>query len=862
MLWRELLDCPVKCAQQTAQIFRRHFTGLLLSDGEPAFAVRDECFAKEIGMIRRNFIKSGMLTVTLAGAAGPVLSFMSDDRYIQTAGLLRDRMFRKRRIPRDVKEVVPGFLWWDAADFADYGGWALDTQFAAFMGSSYLIAHGTSAPVKDAVASCRVKTPGRYRLWVRSKNWIPEHSPGTFKVAVNGEAARGLFGTQSADGWSWQDGGEFELSAGLCTLALQDQTGFFGRCSSLILTRDLNFRPASNIDSFQKERLTLMGLPEQPSALGDYDVVVVGAGAAGCCAAIAAARTGARTLLVNDRPVLGGNSSEEIGVPINGAADHHKEFYSREGGIVEEAVQLCHANGWWHLMSRAFRLLTDAEPNLTVVNNSRVVGVRKQGDSIQSVELLDVLEGTRSVAEGLVFVDSTGDGWLGHFAGADWRQGNEARSEFGEDLAPEQSNNLSMSGCLRAPVKDYTRAIFYQSIKRDGAVPFKKPSWVYTFDSDWVRVRGSFGKFTNSLQGGTWWLEHRNSVDDFNFPEEARDELIRINVSFWNYLKNNWENRHLASDYGLDYVPFTNGRRESRRLEGDYVLNQNDLQKPVAFADAIGHCGWPMDIHAIDGIFDLRGPFFPGLGNSNEACHVPFGAQVPFRSLYSRNVDNLLMAGRNISVSRLALGSVRIQGTCSVTGQAAGTGAALCAKYELSPRDLCTSRMEELQQNLLRDDQFIPGVKNRDPADLALSADVTASSVDKPDCAPQNVINGLTRPLDGQENRWVSSAEESVPQWVMLEWDAPHNISHVQCVFDTNMKPNAWHSGPRPATCAKDYRIECRVDGVWKTAVSEQGNYRRLRRHTFPALSADAVRLTVLANNNSRCARVFEVRVY
>ena len=813
-------------------------------------------------MIRRDFIKTGMLTVSLAGVSGPVLSFMPDDRYGRASGLPHDRAFRKRRVPRQVEEAVPGYLFWDAADFADYGGWALDTQFVAFMGSSYLIAHGTSAPVKDAVTSCEIKRPGRYRLWVRCKNWIPEHSPGVFRVSVNGKQSEVPFGAQSEEGWVWVDGGAFDLPAGQCALALKDQTGFFGRCSSLILTRELGFKPASEVAAFEKERLKLMGLPDRPRDLGCYDVVVVGAGSAGCCAAIAAARNGVRTLLVNDRPVLGGNSSEEIGVPINGAADHQKDFYSREGGIVEEAVQVCHANGWWHPMSRVFQELVDAEPNLKVVNNSRVVGVEKRGASICSVELLDVLEGTRGIANGLVFVDSTGDGWLGHFAGADWRQGNEARSEFNEPLAPENANNLSMSGCLRAPVKDYTRAIFYQSTKRDRPVSFATPSWVYSFDSEWRRTRGNFGQFSEPLQEGTWWVEHRNTVDDFNFPEEARDELIRINFSFWNYLKNDWVNRHLAAEYELDYVPFTNGRRESRRLEGDYVLNQNDLQKPAVFNDAIGHCGWPMDIHAMDGIFDLRGTFFPGLGNDKKSSEVPFGAQVPFRSLYSRNIRNLLMAGRNISVSRLALGSVRIQGTCAVTGQAAGTGAALCAKYQLSPRELYRTRMDEFQQILLRDDQFIPGVKNRDSKDLALCAEVTASSIDRPGCSPENVVNGVTRPLDGGENMWMSSSKESVPQWVMLQWEEPREISSVQCVFDTNLKPNAWHAGPRPAACAKDFRIECRVDGTWKTVVSEQGNFKRLRRHTFSAVNADAVRLTVLSNNKYRCARVFEIRAY
>jgi len=419
-----------------------------------------------------------------------------------------------------------------------------------------------------------------------------------------------------------------------------------------------------------------------------------------------------------------------------------------------------------------------------------------------------------------------------------------------------------MSGCLRAPSENYTRAIFYQSVKKTCPVPFEKPSWVYPFDSDWKRIRGNFGQFSKSLQGGTWWVEHRNTVDDFNFPEEARDELIQINFSFWNYLKNEWKNHHLAADYELDYVPFINGRRESHRLEGDYVLNQNDLQDPTVFPDAIGHCGWPLDLHAIDGIFDTRGSFFPGLKNGKETSQVPFGAQVPFRSLYSKNVDNLLMAGRAVSVSRLAFGSVRIQGTCAVTGQAAGTGAALCAKYGESPRALFQTHIKELQQILLRDDQFIPGLKNLDSADLARRANASASSVEKIDCGPENVVNGLTRPLDGRSNMRMSSSKTGGPQWIKLEWNEPKDISTVQCVFDTNLQMNAWHSGPIPKTCAKDYRIDCRVDGVWKSVVFEQNNVKRLCRYSFPMVRADALRLTVLANNGFHCSRVFEIRAY
>jgi len=813
---------------------------------------------------RRDFIKKGTLAVTLAGAAGPVLSFLPEDRHLHAAGLPKKRAFRKSAKPRKVTEMVSGLLWWDAADFEEYGGWALDTQFVAFMGSSYLIAHGTSEPVEDAVTSVQINTPGRYRLWVRSRNWVPEHSPGQFKASVGGTDSNESFGAQSKSGWSWQDGGVVELPTGRCELRLKDQTGFFSRCSSLILSRDLDYRPPAELDAFKAERARLIGIPAQAKNFGGYDVVVVGAGPAGTCAAIAAAREGARTLLISDRPVLGGNASEEIQVPVNGAADHlSKEgCTARESGLIEEAVRICHANGWWHNMTRAFKVLVDAEPNLQLVKNSRVTGVQMNGSSIRSVEWENTLDGLRGTASAPVYIDATGDGWIGYFAGAARRIGNEARSEFNESLAPEKANDLSMSGCLRAPHEGYSRGMFYRSIERRKPVPFKRPGWVYTFDDEWRRTRGNWGQFSNALQNGTWWMEHCNTIDDFNYPEEARDELIRIYFSIWNYLKNDWHNKHLAADFELDYVPFANGRRESYRLEGDHIMTQNDLQKPEAFPDAIGHCGWPMDIHAPGGVFDTQGTFFPGLGNNNPGSHVPFGSQIPFRSLYSRNIDNLLMAGRNISVSRLALGSVRIEGTCAVTGQAAGTGAALCAKYELTPRELYRTRMNELQQTLLKNDQFIPDVKNLDPEDLARRATVSASSVEPGGYDPENILNGWTRQLGVNQNIWWSSSQQNVPQWIRLDFPQAVFIRTVQCTFDTNLRPNAWHSGQNPSTCVREYRIECRVDGEWIPVVFEKDNFLRLRRHSFSPVTADAVRLTVLRTNGIRCARVFEMRVY
>jgi hypothetical protein len=409
---------------------------------------------------------------------------------------------------------------------------------------------------------------------------------------------------------------------------------------------------------------------------------------------------------------------------------------------------------------------------------------------------------------------------------------------------------------------EYTRCFFYQSTEHESPRPFERQPWFYTFDEAWRQKRGNFGKFTKELQSGTWWLEYRGSVDDLWLPEEARDELIRINFSFWNYLKNDWKNRHLAENFELDYVPFMNGKRESRRLMGDHVLTQTDLQQPVVFPDAVAHTGWPVDLHALEGIFDLKGPAFVPGGNEGGQSRVPLGAQIPFRSLYSRNVSNLLMAGRCLSATHLAMGSVRVEGPCCVTGQVAGTGAALAVRRGTIPRRLCADAMPELQQILLKNDIYIPGVRGDDPLNLARAAEVSCSSFNSPDTLPENVLNGWTRPLDGKNNMWMSSAQQNVPQWIQLDFKKPVQCNTVYCIFDTDLNPNAWDSGAIPKNCAKDYRLECRINGTWTAVAEVRNNVQRFCPHRFPDVKTDAVRLTVLATNGIRCARLFEIRVY
>lgn len=607
------------------------------------------------------------------------------------------------------KMVRDGFLWIEAEDFRDYGGWRLDTQFVHLMGSAYLIAAGVGQPVADARTDVDLPKAGRWRLWVRAKNWIKEHSPGQFNVSLGAQRSAVAFGAAPRQEWIWQSGGEFDLPKGRLRLTLHDRTGYFGRCDALLLTTDLGYQPLEKVETLTLERARLTGLSLDPADEGQYDVVVVGAGAAGCCAALASARLGASTALVQDRPVLGGNSSIELGVPINGAGSAHAN--ARESGIIEEAGRIKARYGF-RKMSEPFRILAEQEKNLHVFLNRRVIGAEMASPGkIAGVKAVDTLSGAMSTWRGKTFIDCTGDGWLGYYAGARYRLGRESRDEFQESLAPAKADAITMSGCLMGDL-----ALSYRAQSAGRPVRYEPPPWAAKLPPP-----EEFKRRIRGFAGGEWWLEHEGTIDDLWDAEGARDELVRISFGYWDYIKNHWPERRHAADYALVWVPVTNGKREARRLVGDYLLNQNDVQAARMFPDRIAHGGWPLDVHHPKGIYSGKeGPF-----DCNP--HVPIYS-IPYRSLYSVNVENLLMAGRDLSVTHIALGTVRVQGTLATTGQAAGTAAALALRHGLTPRALGRERMGELQQTLLKHDQYIPELRNEDPADLARTARASATS--------------------------------------------------------------------------------------------------------------------------------------
>jgi hypothetical protein len=614
-----------------------------------------------------------------------------------------------RKPPREARMVVPGYLWLDAEDFADYGGWVLDTQFVHLMGSAYLLAAGVGRPVADAQTDVEVTQAGTYRVWVRSRNWVREHAPGQFTVRLDGKGLPKLLGKTDAAAWTWELAGERELATGKHSLALHDMTGYYGRCDAILLTTDSAYTPPAEREALCQERARLCGFTLEPEPAGEFDVIVVGAGPAGCPAALAAARLGARTALVQNRPVLGGNASDECGVPLNGAASAHPN--ARETGLAEE-VSRVRARYGYRGYSEPFRLLTEAEKTLQVFVNRHVYGVEMTAaNRIAAVHAVDTLTGRLYTYRGKLFIDCTGDGWVGYYAKAESRLGREARSEFDENLAPETADALTMSGCLMG------NALGFRASDAGQPLAFARPPWAREI----TRLEGP-GRNLRSITSGEWWLEHPNDVDDIWQAEEARDELIKVIFSYWDYIKNRSTLKDKAATYRLDHIPIMDAKRESRRLVGDYILTQNDCQGGRVFPDRISYGGWPLDVHHPEGIYSgEKGSFW---------CNAPVPIYtIPYRCLYSKNIDNLLFAGRCASVTHIALGSIRVESTLATLGQAAGTAAALCVTLDTTPRGIYQNHLGTLQQTLLKHDQTIPGTANEDPADLARGAKaVTASS--------------------------------------------------------------------------------------------------------------------------------------
>lgn len=729
-------------------------------------------------------------------------------------------------------------IWIEAESFADPGGWTSDTQFIEQMGSPYLLATDLGKPVADAVTSVPVPLPGRYRLWARTRDWEPGHHPGRFQILINGRPAEPVLGQSGRPGWQWEDAGLHDLAGAAVELRLHDLTGFYGRCDALVLAADPAWQPPQTREALAQARLDHGALSPQVRTLGHYDVVVVGGGLAGCTAAVSSARLGARTVLLQNRPVLGGNASVEILVPPVGIWPHSgvHPLDPRETGVLEEFRTAGNQRtAEAKLYSGRLKQFVSEEPNLDVFLETHISGVEMSSPTaIQAVTGVNVRTGERVRASGTLFLDCTGESVVGVAAGAEYRHGREARALYQEDLAPEQGDGLTMGNSLK-----------YVSLPTGQPQRFEQQPWAMAFPRCEDFVAGRHPRLGTDIEW-QWMLELGGTRDTFSQAEEIRDDLFRLIFGLWDHVKNHCPKlQEQAADHELAWVGHVAGKRENRRLIGDYVLNQNDIVQQTLLPDRIAYCAWGIDDHYPEGFLHQGKP----------AQHGYHGVQhsVPYRSLYSRNIDNLMMAGRNISASHVAMAATRVMLTCAIVGQATGTAAALCVRHGATPRTIYQQHLEELQQQLLKDGAYLIDLPNRDPRDLARTATVLASSARRRDqgelMAAAQVTDGFARFHDGQTSAWAPGPAQPLPQWLELRWAQPQTCNTFHLSFLT--KDHA----------ASAFALEAGCDDSWKPLAAVAGNTERRLVLAFDRVTTSRLRL-VWREGRSKEAGVCEIRVY
>jgi len=577
-------------------------------------------------------------------------------------------------------------------------------------------------------------------------------------------------------------------------------------------------------------------------------VVVVGGGITGVCAALAAARNGSATILVQDRPVLGGNSSSEIRMHILGA-DYSGVPHWRETGIIEELRLENQVRNPQHSASMWDLILwerVNCQPNLTLLLNTVMTSCLKEGDLIRSIDCCQFRTERSFSIQGEFFIDCTGDGTLGFLAGNSYRVGREGRAEFGESLAPEKPEPHTMGNSLLFQARDMGRP-----------VPFNPPEWAYKYptDREMARDHGSFDY-------GYWWIEWGGMLDTIADDDRIREELLKILFGVWDHIKNRGD--HGADNWALEWFGFLPGRRESRRLEGRYILREQDITSGRIFPDEVAYGGWPIDDHRSQG-FDYKKSDFYYQHRIGKLYSIPLS------SLYSTQVKNLFMGGRAISASHVAFSSTRVMATCALIGQGAGTAAAYCASRGIAPGQLSADDLKAVKQAILKQDGYLLGTRNADPADLALKAKISSGSA-KPGFEADKVISGVARPVGNESNHWRSVSLAPQDAWLELDFGRNTILSEIHLAFDTNLSRQMTLSqqksvqermvlGPHPET-VRDYRVEAFIDGAWNTVAEVTGNYQRKRIHPLRGLQCGKLRVWISATNGAPEARVCEIRCY
>ena len=559
----------------------------------------------------------------------------------------------------------------EAAAFAKHGGWKLDTQHYQQMGGCYLLAHGLGKPVENAATTVSLPSAGNWHVHARTRDWCPGDwkSPGRFQIRVNGKLLDHEFGADDAR-WHWEHGGAVEIaSPERVTIELQDLTGFDGRCDAIYFSRESTPElPSDDLKSLSDWKDRLSSRSQRDIKEESYDLVVVGGGIAGCGAALAARSQGLSVALIQDRPLFGGNASEEIRVHTIGIHGKGKSLLS--------SIDTPHyPNGSADaIKAQTKREATLASSGVDLFAHHIAIGLGKEGNRIMSVEAREATTGIVRRFTAPQFIDATGDGWLGYWAGAEYRYGRESNAEFGEqwekhgDLwSPDEEDNRVMG-----------TSVLWNSERTTHRSIFQDVPWAMDVAKRHVATQGEW-----------YWEYSANDLDQIRDAEQIRDHMLRAIIGSFANAKMHPKNANVE----LKWISFIGGKRESRRIMGDYIYTLSDMTTRRQFEDAVVE-----EVREVDAHYQLAETGSPS-DFLSQALYRKTGGKyyIPFRCLYSRDLDNLMIAGRCFSCSHIGLCGPRVMLTCGQMGIATGYAAALCKQHKASPREVGKQHIKDLR---------------------------------------------------------------------------------------------------------------------------------------------------------------------
>ncbi len=693
----------------------------------------------------------------------------------------------------------------EAESFQDRGGWELDTQFVDIMGSPYLLAHGLGEPVKDATTLVTFPAQGTFRVFVRTKDWGAHWkapgAPGKFQLLLNGAPLAETFGTKGVE-WFWHAGGSCEVKDKSVTLSLHDLTGFDGRCDAIFFTNDPAFTPPNDGAALAKFRKEQLGLPENPIEGGSFDLVVIGGGYAGMGAAISAARMGCKVALLQDRPVLGGNGSSEVRVWAMGGT--RRGLYPDLGEIIDEFCDHAKASpGTFEEFGDAKKEeLVRAEKKISLFLNTRMTRVEMSGGKIAAVIGMETHTSKETRFAGKYFADTTGHGSVGALAGA--------------DLTIKETGHMGMSNMWR--FKDAGSPQTFPEVP--WALPLEMADFPYP-----------------KRNHAEWFWETGFDKHPINDLEYIRDWNLRAAFGAFSAMKTKEEkDKHVNAK--LEWVAYIGGNRESRQLLGDVILSREDIVAKKEYDDGCVPTTWDIDLHYPKEQYAKKFPDDAFISKAEFGAGVDkqIGYPVPYRCLYSRNIPNLFMAGRDLSVTHEALGTVRVMKTGGMTGEVVGKAASICVKYDCSPRDVYKNYFVELKElmnqhgKMRRDDVtsklYMPAGESPPPP-------VPAPSAAKVDEGPMGVdpktLPGIV--IDDRQAKFTG------------DWKSGHGLEGY---FGTNYM---YHSPAKNATA----RFEFKVPKSGKYEVRE-GHQPHPNRATNTAVTVESADGSKTVHVNQRVA--------